>query len=143
MFSLSNYIAPNEQHVAAKVMDGEAILINLGTGTYYSIASTGGFIWSLIEKKLPLSEIVRSVVTNYDIDREQAELDVLRLCGELHREGLVLMSPTGNTDTNIPATATRLDYQVPSLEKFTDMAEMFALDPPLPGLSTVGRPQND
>jgi hypothetical protein len=143
MFSLSSYVVPNEQHVAAKVMDGEAILINLGTGTYYSIASTGGFIWSLIERKLSLNEIVRSVAANYDIDRDQAELDVLRLCSELHSEGLVLVSPTGNSEANMPATATRLAYQVPSLEKFTDMAEMFALDPPLPGLSTVGRPQND
>lgn len=143
MFSLSSFVVPNEQHVAAKVMDGEAILINLGTGTYYSIASTGGFIWSLIEKKLPLDEVVRRVAANYDIDRAQAELDVFRLCRELHSEGLVLVSPTGNTDTNLPAVSTRLAYQVPSLEKFTDMAEMFALDPPLPGLSTVARPQND
>ncbi len=143
MFSLSSFVIPNEQHVAAKVMDGEAILINLGTGTYYSMPSTGGFIWSLIEGKLPLNEIVSSVAANYDVDRDQAELDVLRLCRELHGEGLVVVSPTGNTDANIPGTGTRLAYSVPLLEKFTDMAEMFALDPPLPGLSTVGRSQND
>jgi hypothetical protein len=143
MFSLSSFVVPNEQHVAAKVMDGEAILINLGTGAYYSIPSTGGFIWSLIEKKFSLNEIVRSVAANYDIDRDQAERDVMQLCGELHSEGLVLVSPTGNTETNLPALSTRLAYQIPSLEKFTDMAEMFALDPPLPGLSTVARPQND
>jgi hypothetical protein len=143
MFSLSSFVVPNEQHVAAKVMDGEAILINLGTGAYYSIPSTGGFIWSLIERKFSLNEIVRSVAANYDIDRDQAERDVMRLCGELHREGLVLVSPTGNTETNLPALSTRLAYQIPSLEKFTDMAEMFALDPPLPGLSTAARPQND
>jgi hypothetical protein len=143
MFSLSSFVVPNEQHVAAKVMDGEAILINLGTGAYYSIPSTGGFIWSLIEKKFSLKEIVRNVAANYDIDRDQAERDVMQLCGELHSEGLVLVSPTGNTETNLPALSTRLAYQIPSLEKFTDMAEMFALDPPLPGLSTVARPQND
>ena len=30
-----------EPHVAAKVLDGEAILINLANGMYYSLAETG------------------------------------------------------------------------------------------------------
>ncbi len=37
MLALSSFVVPNEQQVAAKVMDGEAILINLATGTYYSM----------------------------------------------------------------------------------------------------------
>ena len=42
MLSPSNFISANEQQVAAKVMDGEAILINLGTGIYYSRAPRAG-----------------------------------------------------------------------------------------------------
>ena len=38
MLSPSDVITANEQRVAAKVMEGEAILINLMTGAYYSTA---------------------------------------------------------------------------------------------------------
>ena len=55
MLSPTHYISANEQQVAAKVMDGEAIIINLGTGIYYSLGTTGGFIWSLASPALGIS----------------------------------------------------------------------------------------
>ncbi len=142
MLALSNVITANQQHVAAKVMDGEAILINLTTGAYYSIPSTGGFIWSVVETDISLDEVVRAVLLHYDVEREQAETDVLRLCTELHDEGLVIVSDSAVTEPTLPpAPVTRQPYLPPTLEKFTDMAEMFALDPPLPGLATAARGQ--
>jgi Coenzyme PQQ synthesis protein D (PqqD) len=139
MLSLSSFVAPNEQQVAAKVMDGEAILINLATGTYYSMPATGGFIWSLIERNLSLNDIVSGLSANYDADRQQLESDVVRLCQELCDEGLLTISTTGiANDSIVSQTGNRLPYQAPTIEKFTDMAEMFALDPPLPGLAATG-----
>ncbi len=136
MLSHDDVLFANEQQVAAKVMDGEAILINLATGAYYSIGSTGGFIWSLIERRLSVEEIVRAVTEQYEVDRSRALSDVLRLGNELRAEGLVVVSPTGAITGIAPqSSGTRLGYEAPELQKFTDMAEMFALDPPLPGLS--------
>jgi hypothetical protein len=136
MLSPTHVITANEKQVAAKVMDGEAILINLSTGAYYSIGSTGGFVWSLVERRLAINDIVRAVAESYDVGLDQAQADVLRLSEELRAEGLILVS-SGDVATGIapPAAGERLPYQAPALEKFTDMAEMFALDPPLPGLS--------
>ena len=139
MLSLSSYLAPNEQQVAAKVMDGEAILINLATGTYYSMPGTGGFIWSLIERKISLNDIVSALATKYDADRQQLEADAARLCQELSDEGLLTIASIGNSDEPFVSDSDRREpYQSPTLEKFTDMAEMFALDPPLPGLGANG-----
>lgn len=139
MLSLSSYLIPNEQQVAAKVMDGEAILINLATGTYYSMPGTGGFIWSLIERKLSLNDIVSALTMKYEADRQQLEVDVVRLCQELSDEGLLTIAATGNHGEIVVSDSDpRIPYQPPKLDKFTDMAEMFALDPPLPGLSVNG-----
>ncbi len=137
MLSMSSFVVPNEQQVAAKVMDGEAILINLATGTYYSMPATGGFIWSLIEKRMSLDDIVRNLATTYDADQPQLEADVMSLCQALCNEGLLTIATEGHTsDTLLLEPGDRLAYTAPTLEKFTDMAEMFALDPPLPGLGT-------
>jgi hypothetical protein len=139
MLSLSNVISANEKEVAAKVMDGEAILINLSTGAYYSTGSSGGFIWSLIETHMPIHAIATALANRYEVQRPQAEADVLRLCEELRVEGLISVS-AGDAPVGVEPPVTggeRLAYQRPALEKFTDMAEMFALDPPLPGLSNA------
>ena len=136
MLSTANFICANEQQVAAKVMEGEAILINLGTGIYYSLRATGGFIWSLIERGPSIEQIVRCVAEHYQVEEATATPDVLRLCTDLCAEGLALASTVGATGATLPSlTDRRLPYEVPALEKYTDMAEMFALDPPLPGLS--------
>ncbi len=136
MISASDVIAANEKQVAAKVMDGEAILINLGTGIYYSLGATGGFIWSIVEKRVRIQDIVGSIVEHYDVSAAEAQADVLRLSAELCEEGLAVMSTDSlSADAALPKPNARLPYEAPTLEKFTDMAEMFALDPPLPGLS--------
>jgi hypothetical protein len=145
MLSVNNFISANEQQVAAKVMDGEAIVINLSTGIYYSLGTTGGFIWSLIEKRPCIQDIVRCVTEHYEVGEIEAERDVLRLSTELCSEGLAVASVVGPAGAALAGPAgQRLPYETPAIEKYTDMAEMFALDPPLPGLSqgstgTTGR----
>jgi hypothetical protein len=42
MLSLAQHVRPNSEEVAAKVMDGEAILINLSNGIYYRMVKWGG-----------------------------------------------------------------------------------------------------
>lgn len=138
--TMTNRIRANEQQVAAKVMDGEAILINLGTGVYYSLRASGGFIWSLIERQPSIAQIARCVAEHFEVDEAAAAADVLGLCDKLCAEGLALCSPLAAPAAALPsATVGRQPYEVPTLEKYTDMAEMFALDPPLPGMSLAQR----
>jgi hypothetical protein len=61
----------------------------------------------------------------------------LRLSTELCAEGLAIASTDDLLAGSIPPqpAVARQPYYAPTIEKFTDMAEMFALDPPLPGLS--------
>jgi len=42
MLKPESSLRPNEEEVASKVMDGEAILINLSNGIYYSMDKVGG-----------------------------------------------------------------------------------------------------
>ena len=43
--------------VAAKVIDGEAVLINLATGVYYSMRGSGAYLWSQLESGSTLSRL--------------------------------------------------------------------------------------
>ena len=50
MLLLDQSVRVRADRVAAKVIEGEAIVIDMSTGNYFSMADTAGFIWSLMEQ---------------------------------------------------------------------------------------------
>jgi hypothetical protein len=129
-------LALNEADVAAKVMDGEAIIMNLANGYYYSLTGTGAFVLEWLVAGHSLAETAESLTRRYAVSEAAALADVESVATRLMDEGLV------QTRGNVPveAVATAWDraaeaYEAPQLESFTDMAELLALDPPMPGLA--------
>lgn len=143
---MQRHLKPNTAEVAAKVVEGEAILINLTNGMYYSMDSVGGFIWSLIEGKHDLEAISAAVAQRYDVAADTAKQDVEALTQQLLDEKLVVPAegeaPARPAETEAaPATEA---YAAPQLDKYDDMVDLFALDPPLPELSKLsGRGRGD
>ena len=78
MLSLKDRLQPQGNEVAAKVMDDEAIIINLANGIYYSMDRVGASIWEMIEGKHSLDEIITTTVARYDVSPEQAQADIER-----------------------------------------------------------------
>lgn len=124
--------------VAAKVIDGEAILINLTTGLYYSMGKVGGRVWSLIEQNRDCQDIASTIAAEYDVSPGAAASDVAELVAKLAAERLI----DAASGVSAPREAQQLAdgtaksaYVKPELRKFGDMAEIFALDPPLPSLA--------
>jgi len=138
MLTLDQRFHPCEQ-VASRVFDGEAILINMSTGMYYSMVDVGGRVWELLEARRSLDEIVLSITARYDVSREQAEADVQRLAADLLREDLIAATHDGTPAPAIadtPPQAT-LPYQAPRLDVYRDMGDLLALDPPAPQLMNI------
>lgn len=131
-------VQPNRPEVIARVVDGEAILIRLSNGAYYSLQEVGGLIWSLIEEETPLAAIARAVVDRYDVDEPRALADVRRIAEELANEQLVVPvdTPSPVAEPGIAAME-RLPYREPVLEVYADMGDLLALDPPIPGMEEI------
>jgi hypothetical protein len=129
-----------EPDVAAKVIDGEAVIINLASGMYYSLNGSGSAVWELIEKGCTLAEASEAVRSAFNVSAETAERDVSRLWENLLTENLVVLSddtsskasPAGSISVNAGT-----EYAAPALTKFEDMVDLFAADPPLPELPTL------
>jgi hypothetical protein len=120
-------------------MDGEAILINLSNGMYYSMDKVGGLLWELVEKGYSLEEMATAISERYEVSPDQARADVERITAELQQENLVL---EGNGAA--PQEALALDsskarepYEAPQLNVYRDMGALLALDPPMPGLEAT------
>jgi hypothetical protein len=138
MLSPDVRVSPNVSEVAAKIMDGEAILINLTDGMYYSMDHVGGLVWELVETGPSLREIVDAVTAHYETTPDRADADVRRLIQELLGAGLVRIGPAAAAAGTAPRReppAARLAYEPPRLDAYSDMADLLALDPPHPLLT--------
>lgn len=139
MLTATDRLRVPEPEVAARVIDGEAIIINLSTGVYYSLNDVGGAIWALLERGASLGETAAAVVDGYQIPVEQARADVERLALELFQEKLLVRSDhmPSSAPTQLVNGGEVRPYAPPRLDRFDDMAELFAQDPPLPELPDV------
>lgn len=128
----------NDAEVAAKVMDGEAIIINLENGMYYSIDGAGAEIWSLIANGHAIEEVASVISRRFSVEKAEVESDIGRLVEQLLEEGLVQPADTETTGA-MPASSENgarapVPYTAPELNAYRDMADLLALDPPMPGL---------
>ncbi len=136
MPEIPDRLTPKSQQVAAKVMDGEAVIINLANGVYYSMDKAGGLIWSMVEQARSLDAIADAVAAAYDVPPVRAREDVEQLAAQLVAEDLVVAAgdevPAEGADPAPPLQ--KLPYETPKLNVYRDMEDLLALDPPMPGL---------
>lgn len=129
---------PNREDVAAKVIDGELIVIRLSDGTYYSMDNVGTCIWELIEAGHPVTDLVRSLADRYATPVERVEADVVAFVGELLAEGLLVPVASGSpTPPAAARPAAELAYETPRINVYRDMGNLLALDPPTPGIDDL------
>ena len=137
MTELPDRLQPNAGEVAAKIIDDEAILINLSTAVYYSMDGTGGRIWSLIEGRHDLETIAATLAAEYAQPPERCRADVDRLARQLLEENLVVAAVEAPADGGPAAVAAARPYAPPELNVYRDMGDLLALDPPVPGLEPI------
>lgn len=138
MIETTSRLRPNTGDVAAKVIDGEAIIMNLSNGLYFSMDEVGSALWQMVEAGYSLKEMSDALSDRFDVPADGAEADVLRIAEQLLEEGLVIVSedaeePTGSVDGGEAKGA----YAPPTLTRYDDMADLLALDPPMPGLGAL------
>lgn len=126
-------------NVAARVVDGEAIMIHLETGRYYSAEGVGAILWQLLDSGVPLGDIAARLTDRFGPSAQQSREDVERFVGELLREELLVSDETGGiaaAAAPVPAFEGTA-YATPTLHAYRDMADLLALDPPMPSLKPM------
>lgn len=126
--------------VAAKVIDGEAIIMNLSNGLYFSMDKVGAAVWELMENGHSVGEMADTLGSHFAVDSETVQGDVVRLLEQLVAEGLINkgeVTPAGTME--LPSDVG--PYAAPVLNKYSDMADLLALDPPMPGLGDTPVPE--
>src|SRR5262249_11023469 len=86
-------------------LQGEAIILNLTTGTYFGLNEVGTRAWTEFAAAVTLDAVVETLTREYDVDRRTAERDGLELVEALAVKGLIVVGADGAARSR--ATAVR------------------------------------
>ncbi len=137
MIKTSEKFRINSPKVVHEIIDGEVVIVNLDKGDYYSLVKAGADIWEWLTRGISSSDILEDMVQRYDTSRENIEKTVNDLIEKLQSEELIIIDRTDESKTsnitNVPtetnSNTEKLSFETPTLQKYTDMEELLALDP--------------
>jgi hypothetical protein len=132
----------NSPNVIHETIEGEVIVIDLKSGTYYSLREAGATVWQAVEQGASEEEIQAALEVRYEGHSDDMRDAVRRLLDELESEGLIRLD---DGTAGAPAQLALTDdppvpFRAPVLEKHTDMQDLILIDP-VHEVGTRGWPQ--
>ena len=109
---------PRRPDVIDEAFDGEAVLVHMGTGCYYSLNAAATAVWALLQDGRSPAAIARSL--GWEAPPVEALVEQLR-AEELVEEA---EDDAGVTVVDAPPPASE-----PVLQRFSDMQDLLMLDP--------------
>jgi hypothetical protein len=134
--------AANHPAVVDEMIDGEVVVIDLRTGSYFSLVESAAVIWASLAARPTHDEVAASLGRVYDADPEQCFAVSGAFLDALVGEGLVVQvdgEAAPGAAPDLPAVSGPLP--APRLEKFDDMQQLILLDPVHEIDETVGWPR--
>jgi Coenzyme PQQ synthesis protein D (PqqD) len=117
----------NSPAVITESIDGEALVVNLESGCYYSLRGPAEEIWTLLLAGATAEEAAAAIAPAYGTNPETARSGVDALLEQLLADALVVdREDVTPDDTPVLRGGA---WAQPALEKYTDMQELLALDP--------------
>ncbi len=83
----SSVVATKDQ--VSSDLGGEVAILNLEADTYYGLDAVGARIWSLIQEPRTVEEIRDVLVSEYEVEPDRCESDLIALLQGLADEGLI------------------------------------------------------
>jgi hypothetical protein len=70
-------------------LGGEVAILHLNAGVYYGLEAVGARIWSLIQEPRTVEEIRDILASEYEVEPDRCESDLIALLQRLADEGLI------------------------------------------------------
>ena len=77
------------EHVLMRQVGEELVMLNLDKESYYGLNPVGARLMQLAETGATLEQIVERMLTEFEVRREQLEIDVRTVAAELIAAGLI------------------------------------------------------
>jgi len=116
--------------VVSEIIDGEAVIMHLRTGRYYSARGTAATVWAMVEAGSDIDTIIdrHAAASGAELATVRADIEAfLATAGEQQlgdRQALTTGSHAPDDGAALPTV-----WQKPILEMFSDLEDLLLLDP--------------
>lgn len=76
---------------------GEKVMLSVHNGKYYNLGEIGGKIWDSIETPIAVTQLVDSLVADYEVDQSECEQQVISFLTNLMDEKLIGVEEEANS----------------------------------------------
>ena len=121
----------NSPAIVHQIIDGEAVVINLSKGYYYSFNQVGSLIWELIGQRLSFEAVKRKLSDLFTVNTAPVEQDLKEFLNALVQEELIVDSEdtASENQASIAMPDEKIQYNKPTFQKYTDMQDFLLVDP--------------
>jgi hypothetical protein len=116
--------------VVADIIEGEAVIMNLKSGHYFSSHGTGSECWDALAAGLSVAQLVDQLAAAYSADRATIESAVEKFVADLVSH--MLICPSDAPPPAVVAKAplvSNAPFHPPVLNVYSDMQDLLTLDP--------------
>nr|WP_044913669.1 PqqD family peptide modification chaperone [Butyrivibrio sp. WCE2006] len=64
-------------------LSGEKVMIDFESGKYFMIKGSGNDIWDMIQEEVSVDDIIKKLLTEYEVSEEECEKSVFEFLGKL------------------------------------------------------------
>ncbi len=87
----NNTILKRNPELISTDVDGEKVMMSIENGEYFGLDSVGSRIWELIENPIKVEVLVNLLIDEFDVSKEQCEVDTLEFLNELMEKKLLII----------------------------------------------------
>ena len=119
----------NFPKLVTETINGEAIIVHLDSGAYYSLCDSACFLWERLQTGSSVSRLAAQIRGQYTGVEESLEVALGAFIADLQADGLVLLTPEPLVEVPfVSDSEVKQPFTHPVIEKFTDMADLLMLD---------------
>jgi hypothetical protein len=120
--------------VVSEIIDGEAIIMNLKSGDYYSTEGVGSLLWHGIEQGQTYRQLLELVKTAFPTVPEDLAPAIDPFIDELITHELIREMPAESAgavsdQVDLPQVNGAREFRAPILNVYADMKDLLLLDP--------------
>ena len=90
---MNKYVSRNDARTAYRMMEDEAVVVNLKDSTFHTLNPVASFIWQQADGKNTVGQIADMVCREFEVAPGVAEKDCLEFVGSLVGKDLLCLLP--------------------------------------------------
>jgi coenzyme PQQ synthesis protein D (PqqD) len=114
---------PLAANIVHETIDNETVIINLETGSYFSLEGPSAVAWQSLVEGEDVARTTDRIADDAGVDRTAVRAALLRLHEDLYAAGILREAPAAATTTDGEM------FTLPPMRRYDDMREHLLVDP--------------